>query len=461
MSTYDVIVIGGGIGGSVTAALLCKLGKRVALLERGPQLGGRVRPVNYEGYTLDLGAHLIEDTGSGICRIYEFLGRKLEVGAVSDGLPVFVEGRWDSIGNVFRMNKDRLKEIIKEIVSSDYSEFDRYDHIPLRVWLQERKADLPIIQYFEFLAALEQITDKWFDHSASENLYVRKMHYQEKGIAGYSFWPKGGYSHLLDQLRDAIEENGGIVRTGVEVSQVLIEKQKVCGVLANTVNRDLINEYSVSEVMESPVVVCTLPVWSVLNIIPNGVLPPWYVDLIRLTAKEDNKACWVGLYVGSEEPLIAKSERELCAWLSTPRTGCPGFSFTVSNYDDSVAPPGKNLFVCGFACKANQIRNKAWLRDMFYKIELDLEEMFPAFKHTLWRKRHVVYEPPFGVQGKPGVVGRFRPDLIAPGVEGLYFVSDSFRGRGIGMDKVSRTALSCVEKIQGERIAFFENTWRY
>jgi len=76
MKSYDVIVIGGGFGGCVAAALLSKLGKRVILLEKNQQLGGRVRPVNYKGYTLDLGNHLIEDTGSGICRIYEFLGKK-------------------------------------------------------------------------------------------------------------------------------------------------------------------------------------------------------------------------------------------------------------------------------------------------------------------------------------------------------------------------------------------------
>jgi hypothetical protein len=80
-----------------------------------------------------------------------------------------------------------LKSIIRELISTDYHEFDKYGHIPLRIWLTERNADRGVIDYFEFLATLEQITDRWYDHSASENLYVRKMHYQEKGVAGYSF----------------------------------------------------------------------------------------------------------------------------------------------------------------------------------------------------------------------------------------------------------------------------------
>ena len=40
---YDVIVIGGGHNGLVTAALLAKQGRRVILLERRHQLGGCLR----------------------------------------------------------------------------------------------------------------------------------------------------------------------------------------------------------------------------------------------------------------------------------------------------------------------------------------------------------------------------------------------------------------------------------
>ena len=461
MSDYDAIVIGGGFGGLVSAALLSKLGKRVLLLEKYPNLGGRVHAVDYEGYTLDLGAHLIEDSGSGLCKIYEFLGKKIEVGCISDALPVLIDGKWKHIGEILGGNKESLKALIRELIATDYGEFDSFDHLPLRTWMKERGATKEIIDYFEFLAALEQITDKWYDHSASENLYVRKMHYEEKGLAGYSFWPKGGYAPLFKQLKDAIEENKGEVITGTVVNQVLIENGRVEGVIAVPAQKDLFNEYAYGEVHTAPVVISTLPVWSVLDIIPPNVLPEWYVDMIKFTAMDEHKACWIGVYAGSNEPIITKSQKELCAWNETPRTGCPGFAFCVSNYDPSVAPDDKHLFVCGFACKAEQIRNRSWLRKMFHNIEADLEDMYPAFKQTLWRKKHTVFDLPFGVQGKPGVVGRFRPDFVAPAVEGLYFASDTFQGRGIGMDKVSRTALSCVERIQGERIPYFEGTWRY
>ena len=117
MSDFDAIVIGGGFGGCVSAALLSKLGKRVLLLEKYPKLGGRVHAVDYEGYTLDLGAHLIEDSGSGICKIYEFLGKKIEVGCISDALPVLVDGKWKHIGEILKGTKENLKSLIRQLTA--------------------------------------------------------------------------------------------------------------------------------------------------------------------------------------------------------------------------------------------------------------------------------------------------------------------------------------------------------
>jgi len=62
---------------------------------------------------------------------------------------------------------------------------------------------------------------------------------------------------------------------------------------------------------------------------------------------------------------------------------------------------------------------------------------------------------------KPCLVGRYRPDYTAPGVEGLCFASETFRSRGIGVDRAARAALTCVEQIMGYRIPEFKDSWRY
>ena len=55
--------------------------------------------------------------------------------------------------------------------------------------------------------------------------------------------------------------------------------------------------------------------------------------------------------------------------------------------------------------------------------ERDIETMWPAMPKPLWRRRHLVFEPSFGVIQMPGLVGRYRPHWRAPNVEGLWFAT--------------------------------------
>src|SRR2546427_11403311 len=53
---YEVVVVGGGIGGLTTAALLAARGVKVCLLEKASQPGGSVAPFEKFGYTFESGA---------------------------------------------------------------------------------------------------------------------------------------------------------------------------------------------------------------------------------------------------------------------------------------------------------------------------------------------------------------------------------------------------------------------
>ena len=79
MSKCDVAIIGAGSAGLVAGALLAKHGKKVKVIEGDRYLGGRAKAVPFEeGYRLTLGGHLLEDDGTGITKIMEYVGKELK-----------------------------------------------------------------------------------------------------------------------------------------------------------------------------------------------------------------------------------------------------------------------------------------------------------------------------------------------------------------------------------------------
>jgi len=61
---YDAIVVGSGMGGLTTAALLSELGRKVCVLEQHYTAGGYTHSYERNGYEWDVGVHYIGDVGT-------------------------------------------------------------------------------------------------------------------------------------------------------------------------------------------------------------------------------------------------------------------------------------------------------------------------------------------------------------------------------------------------------------
>ena len=453
MSKVDVAVIGAGAAGLTAAALLAKEGKSVTVVEASRNLGGRGMAVPDEGFKLNLGGHLLEDPGSGITKVFDYVGKKLEHGNVSSDMPVWdhEKNRWGSIRDRYSGDKSQLKKLIAILAETPYEEFENWDDRPLREWMLQHTSDQGVIDLWEFISVLECMTDNWYDHSASENLYVRKMHYAEAGMAGYSFWPKQGWDGIFQDLHDAVVEHGGEVLMGTPVETVVIEDAVVKGLI---VGRDKIlpNEFLEGEMLEADCVISTLPVWNVLQVVPESELPDWYTAQIRFLAQDHLRITWLGLYLATKEPVHAIDRLELGTWLHAPTSRVSGFFFNQTAMDASTSPAGTNLYVAGGIIPGSKGRDVGYLRKMFELFEEDLKVMYPGLRQAYWRRRHLVHNPSFGVIQMPGLVGTFRPHWRAPNVEGLYFASETFRSRGIGVDRASRAGLTVVEDYLGRRL---------
>ena len=194
---YDVAVVGAGVAGLVTASLLAKEGKRVALVEGHRYLGGRAMHHRYRGHEIGLGSHLVEDPGDSLTRACDYVGITVEHSERSDSMPFWDRTGWKPIQDFYGgAARQGLKRCIEAVTQSEYSEFDTWDHASLREWMSQYTSDEGVFLVWEAISVLEQITFRWWEHSASENLYTRKLHYDKKRTAGYSFWPMGGWETL-------------------------------------------------------------------------------------------------------------------------------------------------------------------------------------------------------------------------------------------------------------------------
>ena len=462
MSRHDVVIIGAGAAGLSAGALLAKEGKSVLIVEASPWLGGRGVAVPDEGFKINLGGHLVGDSGSGITKVFEHVGKELIHGASSSDMVIWDHEKscWGSIREQYSADKSELKKVIQIVVETPYEDFDEWDDRTLREWMLQYTKHEGVIALWEFITVLEAITENWWDHSASDNLYMRKMHYSEKGIGGYSFWPGQGWDGMFNDLRDAVVENGGEIRLDTRASRVVIENGRVLG-LAVEEPHVIPNEIFEEELLETDCVISTLPVWNVLRVVPEDDLPDWYTAQIKHLARIEFRATWLGVYFATKEPIHALDPRELATWLHTPNLPHAGFFFNMTAMDPSVAPDGSYLYVGGLDIPGAKVRDVKWMLRTQEQFEKDLAIMYPGLGHAYWRRRHLVHEPGLGVIQKPNLVGKFRPHWRAPNVDGLYFASDTFRSRGIGVDRAARAGVTVAEDILGRRLATFGDGWRY
>lgn len=76
MNYYDVIIIGGGMGGLVCGTILSQAGKSVLVLEQGAQAGGCIQSYQRGGLMYDTGFHYVGALGEGqlLYPLFDYLG---------------------------------------------------------------------------------------------------------------------------------------------------------------------------------------------------------------------------------------------------------------------------------------------------------------------------------------------------------------------------------------------------
>ncbi len=449
---FDVVVIGAGIAGLGCASLLASRGFRVVVYERLPYIGGRATTMSFRGFTIDTGLHaLSRGDVSTMGDLLTRIGKKIELAAWSEGVNVWEDNRWQDISEYREIrpaHNEDFKRVIKALFAISYQDIDGLDDVSLRDWVEGITENEEVHDFFSYLGMMTTTLTDWDEMAASEVIYEMKKNLDVKGTLLTAGFPKGGSINLVKPMAEVVREKGGMVLTGTGVDEVVIEDGKVIGVSVERAVGDapknfeewLVHE---TEFLRTGTVVCAVPIWSLENLLPSDEFPSWFLSKIDSLSGETSAA--IGYLLGLDEALW--DDRKYRVSMCLPQTGLPLQCYAPSNFDPSTAPAGKFLLSMGCPCEPENAYDKWWVRSGLDVLWDDLAHIFPQFEdHIEWvlPARYIGID---GIARKPGMVGKYKPDVKAPGIQGLYFAGDTYRGRGVGMNSAADSAIKCFERI--------------
>lgn len=255
------IIIGAGLGGLATAALLAKDGYEVTLLEKHDQIGGRARVFEQGGFRFDMGPswYLMPDVfehffGLFGKKVSDYLtlkqldpsyrikfadGEEVDFRAdIEDTAAIFE--RWEpGAGEKFRAYISQTEEQYRVALDGFvYKNYDSLlDFVTLKNLRDGRKLDV--------FRTMEASLKTWFKDERIRKVLAYQLVFL--GSSPYStpalyrlmnhvdfgmgvFYPMGGLHELPQAIWKLCEEHGVHLRLQTEVSRILVEKKKAVGV---------------------------------------------------------------------------------------------------------------------------------------------------------------------------------------------------------------------------------------
>ena len=267
-SAYDVIVIGSGIGGLVTATQLAAKGAKVLVLERYLIPGGSAGYFEREGYRFDVGASMIfgfgdQGTTNLLTRALAAVGMTLETIPdpvqihyhLPQGLDLKVHRDYEKFLQALTAHFPKESQGIRKFYDQCWQVFNCLNAMELlsleelgyllRVFFQQPGACLGLVKYLpqnvgdiarryiqdpELLKFIDMECYCWSVVTADRTPMINAgMVFSDRHYGGINY-PKGGVGKIAQKLVEGLEKTGSEIRYKARVTEILLEKGRAVGV---------------------------------------------------------------------------------------------------------------------------------------------------------------------------------------------------------------------------------------
>lgn len=370
MSDYDVVVIGGGISGLLSALTLSKHGKSVLVLEKNDVVGGNCNSYDVDGFQVDTGPHAITHLREGPLRrlmdeYFTFVPVFLDYGTyyvrTRKGLTKIPSNIQDFVTFNVLPRKDRLllsQALTKALTMNAFGMLDVnqsvYDFLPKGLSKDTLDFVDAISPFLSGKSMKETSVNRilygssFVRDSVSEDIFKEEIaetnnssytsiladkvsKYQltnrlsmlgrlaTNRVAYAQAYPRGGLRSFLNSVLYSMPANVTI-RTGSPVREILISEEGATGVSTDT------DSFSAETIVYSGFV---------KNLPSLVTLPPDYIENLLAMEQTLSLTIWVGLSKKMKEFNYTGSE----VWFKNGAY----WAMPISNYDPGIAPKGKQL----------------------------------------------------------------------------------------------------------------------
>ncbi|UCG09071.1 MAG: NAD(P)/FAD-dependent oxidoreductase [Desulfobacterales bacterium] len=426
-NTYDILVIGSGVGGMCAAALLSKAGYRTLVVEALPRIGGRCSTIEYRGFKLTTGVIGVE-LGGIVESFFKNIEAPFEVrsaGALHYRIgPNVVEvpsrGGMKYLLEAAGGGSVEVEKLMAAI-SKAMQWKEPSPNVSLRDWITQHTTNPAILKVFHTLVAATLLVNINEIEAREFFAFIKAL----RGVQHFGYSPAGSIS-LPAALADIVQQCDGEIWTHSRVKRIFLEDGLVRGALVQQHDKEI-------SVFASAVISNASPV-KTAELIGRENLDCDYLKELDSTAVPAKVIC---LQIAAEQPLFEQNHllvtgaRRINA-IYQPTLICPEW-----------ASEGKHLIIVGASPASSSdpfdAQNEiglclADLKDLFPDVEKNTEILLAGTYRADWP----------GMHSWPG---RDMPQKTP--IINLYNVGDGVKSSGYtGLPAVVNSGIMVAEEIK-------------